>query len=358
MRIACASIAILAVASCGKPDDGKPAVSGVPASPAQEVAAADGYGEQSDRVNAVAFWSHPSVNFESLIIAATDSGTRAYQIESGDLVAETDAPAAAISVFYFGSGPSARGFALTKENDAYRLYEIGNGSPGLTPVALQGGAAAGDGFCAGAGALYEISANALSVREIALTAGGASIAQPRAVADVAGSACHVDVRTGDVIVIGLDGAIRRVNPSTGESSGIAFASGEPDASALFLMTGPEPERAPGGVVLTLDAASGVVSLYDLLDGRALGAVRIKATFDLDAVATATTVAAGFGNYGGVYRDGALAIVTAGDGAPVRLAPWNGVADALKLPLGENVDPRAPQAAREEESLISIDLEHP
>ena len=359
MRIALALFTVAALAACER--TGAPKTEESPAAPIadiREVAAADGYGEPGEKVNAVAVWSHPSVNFESLVLAASDAGVKAYRFEDGGLVATSETGASAIAIFYLGSGRTAQGYALTREEGAYGLYAVDNEAPALARLQAVGDAPGGEGFCASGGVIYEVGGGALNWRDISLLAGGATIGEARKIADTSGGACHVDERTGDVIIVSDDGGIKRINPTTGESFGLAFAAADPDASAAFLMTTPEPENAAGGAVLTLDGKSGVVSLYDLTDGHALGAVRIKSTYDLDAVASATTIAAGYGNYGGVYRDGALIVVTANDGPPIRIAPWAGVLDALSLPLGEVVDPRAPQAAEDDDGFLSIELEQP
>ena len=360
MRLTAALIplAVLALAACGRGTRTEPA----PPAPVdvREVAAADGYGTSGESVRAVAFWSHPSVNFQSLVIAATDQGLRAYNIETGDLIASANAPADDIKITYIGTGPKAEAYAVTRNGDAYEVYSIANDATTLSPLASTGAKAGAGAFCVSGGVLYEAGADKLVARDISILTGGVVISDAREIASLPGAAaCHVDDRTGDVVTISSDGAIKRIDPKTGESFGLAFVAGpRPGPSALFPMMTPEPGNANGGAIAVLDEASGVISLFDLIDGHALGAVRIKATFDLDAVASATTIAAGYGNYGSVYRDGVLAVVTAGDGAPIRLAPWNGVLAALNLTLGENVDPRSPQAEELKERVIDIEFKQP
>lgn len=360
MRLTFAALALLAVAACGRFKKEEPAAPAAPAIEVKEVAAADGFGDPADEVRAVAFWSHPSVNFQSLLLAATDKGLSAYSIETGEAVAAAEGVFSDLSVFYLGGGAAAQGFALARSQDAYSILSIANDAPALSPLAVTGAKPGADAYCMSNGVLYEAGNGKLAARDIAIMTGGAVISDARIVADAPGiAACHVDDRSGDVITISEDGAVKRVDPKTGESFGLAFIDGgKADESALFLMTTAEPENAPGGALAVLDGASGVVTLFDIRDGHMLGAVRIKSTFDLDAVAAAKTIAAGYGNYGGVYRDGALAVVTSGDGAPIRLAPWNGVLDALKLTLGENVDPREPQPAAADELLIDIEFAQP
>lgn len=355
MRSISVVLALLAVSAC---DDARKTAPAAPAIEVREVAAADGYGAAGETVNAVAFWSHPSVNFQSLVIAASEGGVKGYNIESGEEVASAPGGATDLAVFYLGAGATAQGYAIARVGDAYAVYAIANDAPALAPLAVTGPAPGADAFCVSGGNLYEAGGDRLSVRDIAVLTGGAVIGEARTIAEAPGVvACHVDDRSGDIITVSKDGAIRRVDPLTGESFGLAYVD-RAVASALFLMTTKEPENASGGALAALDGASGVISLFDLADGHALGAVRLKSTFDLDAVASAKTIAAGYGNYGGVYRDGALAVVTAGGGAPIRLVPWNGVLDTLALTPGENVDPRTPQPEAEDERVIDIELTQP
>ncbi|MEK7265115.1 MAG: hypothetical protein AAB227_03350 [Pseudomonadota bacterium] len=358
MRMISAILVLLALSACDRTRTADPSPPAAPAVEVREVAAADGYGQNGDDVNSVAFWSHPSVNFQSLLIAATGDGVKAFNIESGEEVASAPGPVTNLAVFYLGEGEIAQGYAIARAGDAYAVYAVANDAPALAPLIVTGAAPGADAFCISGGVLYEAGRDQLAAREIAVLTGGVVLSDARKVAAAPGvTSCHVDDRTGEVITIGKDGAIKRVDPSTGESFGLAFVDAA-TASALFLMTTPEPDNAAGGVIAVLTGASGVISLYDQTDGHALGAVRVKSTFDLDAVATAKTIAAGYGNYGGIYRDGALAVVTAGKGAPIRLVPWTGILDALKLTPGENVDPRTPQPVTETERVIDIEFAQP
>jgi hypothetical protein len=361
MRSAALVLSFLALAACGGPKSEAPPAAPAAAIDVREVAAADGYGEAGETVTAVAFWSHPSVNFQGLILASTATGLKAFNIETGAVAASSEGNAAdALAVAYSGTGPQAQGYAVMQAAGAYAFYAIGNDTPSLTPLTATNTAAGAPAFCVSGARLYEAGNDKLSARDLSLSPESVSIGDARVVAEVDGViACHVDDRSGDVITISRDGAIKRVTPSSGEAFGLTLVNDlKPGASALFLMTTAEPENEPGGAVAVLDGPNGVIRLFDLIDGHALGAVRIKATFDLDAVVSAKTIAAGYANYGGVYRDGALAVVTQGDGAPIRLAPWNGVLAALNLPIEENVNPRDPHPAGKVEDVLSIDIKQP
>jgi len=361
MRLTFLGFSFLALAACGGPKSDAPDAAPAPVIDAKEVAAADGYGAPGEKVSAVAFWSHPSVNFQGMLLASTNTGLKAFNIETGDVVATGDGPAAALlAVAYSGTGRAAQGYAVTESGGAYQVYAIGNEAPSLTPLPANNSAAGAASFCVSGTELYEAGHDQLAVRDISLTAQSATISDARTLASVSGIvACHVDDRSGDVITVSKDGAIKRITPSTGEAFGLTLVDGlKADASALFLTTTTAPEGEPGGAIAVLDGKNAVIRLFDLVDGHALGAVRIKATFDLDAIISARTISAGYANYGGVYRDGALAVVTEGDGAPIRLAPWNGVLAALSLPLGETVNPRDPHPAAKDDGVLSIEFQQP
>ncbi len=360
MRLIPALIALFALAACDRAAKERPATAPVDA---REVAAADAYGEAGDIVNAVAFWSHPSVNFEGLVIAATDEGLKAFSIETGEVVAAFDGvDADGLVVFYSGNGATAKGYVAAASAQGYRIFAIDNATRTLTPLGAPFSAPASAGFCiarqGAAFTLYEPAAGKITARTLRVSDQGVLASDPVDFVQVENvDACHADDRTGDVIAVSGDGTLRRITAG-GESFGLSMVEGlTAEASAIALNALPG-HAIDGGQVALLDAGAGIIRLFGLADGRALGAVRVKETFDLEAVASAATIAIGHANYGGVYRDGALAVVTAGDGAPIRLVPWNGVLDALELPLGAPIDPRWPQVEGDDDDFLSIELKQP
>jgi hypothetical protein len=71
----------------------------------------------------------------------------------------------------------------------------------------------------------------------------------------------------------------------------------------------------------------------------LNAIEIKASFDVEGVASASALGVGSGNFGAAYRDGVLALATSGDAPSLRLAPYNSVMEALGVKIGPSRDPR-------------------
>ena len=360
MRLAVPLALAALITACERKPEEPIAVPEAPAA-AAEVAAADSYGAPGAGVADVAFWSHPSVAFESLLIAATAEKVTAYAIETGAAAFEIPGGAGEIEVFYAGEGAVAKGYILTASDEAYRLYTIHKDGRGFDPVALANAGSPAKVICAGGGAapaIYEAAGGKLSARSLAIVARGAELGGPRAIADIeAAIGCDVDPLTDEIVTVSGDGAIRRVDPASGAVLGIALPQDLAPSASSLAVSRSEGGEAQGQVAL-LDGASGAVSLFDAKDGHALGSIRVKATFDLAAVESASRIVAGSANYGGVYRDGALAVVTSGGGAPVRLVPWNGVMGALSLPVGAAIDPRAPAGAAPEDAVISIELIEP
>lgn len=327
--------------------------------PAAEVSAADSYGAPGEEVNDVAFWSHPSVAFESLVLTVDDAVIEAFAVETGDRTFSIPGGADTIEVFY--AGKSSPGYLIAAGDGAYRLFTFAADGKSAAPHGFFDAAADRPVFCIKGGAepvLYEIAGGEVSSRALTVTSSPAVLGGPVRVAGADGAiACHVDPLTDNVVVVSGDGAIRRIDTGTGTVFGIALpAEISPADSALAV--GRAESGEPAVHVALLEGQTGSIRLFDASDGHAVGTVRVKATFDLAAVETASRIEIGSANYGGVYRDGALAVVTSGDGAPVRLVPWNGVMGALSLPVPAAPNPRSPKGEPPEEAVISIEVIEP
>ncbi len=324
-----------------------------------EVAAADAFGASGDEVNDVAFWTHPSVAFESLVLTVNDAGVEAFAVETGERLFSVSGGADAIEVFY--AEGSSLGYLVAAGDGAYRMFAIAADGKSASPLALFDASAEQPRFCIKGGAqpaLYEIAGGTITSRALKIAAGAAQLAAPIRLADAAGAtACHVDPLSDNVIVISGDGAIKRIDAATGTIFGVALLA-DLSPTSTGLAVGRTETGDPVVHVALLDGRAGAISLFDASDGHPLGAVRVKATFDLDAVEAATRIEIGSANFGGVYRDGALAVVTSGDGAPVRLVPWNGVMGALSLPVPAVPNPRMPKGEPAEDRVISIEVVEP
>ncbi len=365
------------LAACNRANDGTgdgPADAIAPPSvEIREVAAADGYGKEGDVVKDVAFWAHPNVNFAGLVLAATDTGLATYNIEFGEPGASAEFEnAKAVDVAYVGAGATARGFAIVEEDGGdLRFYEIDNTSMALWLRPSLVIAGSGDGFCAGPAGVSGGGEADFTIHRLAgerMVSHGVRVSEA-GVSSVASTAtalpgetrhCAVDVRSGAVYAIDTGGALFVIDapgatPRKIAETGITDAK---DIAAFAMASASESDTPCCTRLAVLSPEDAVVYLFDGADGHALGAVQVKATFDLAAITSATALGAGAGNFGGVFRDGVMALAT-DVGAPIRLVAWNGVIDATELELGEGVSARPAQPVEEEDfSVISIEVIEP
>lgn len=358
-----------ALAACGSPKD----AATTPAAPAAvtgEVFASDEYGAFDAEIADIAFWTHPSLPFQGLVIASTTSGVAAFNIEDGAEVARLDAaPADGLEVVYAGTGASARGVLIVGETagKAYRFFAIDNDARSLTPLPASGAEnAGGAAFCAGPdrdGALRLVELRGRSVGLAALTVEDAGVAVGEATTRTAPEetvACVVDPLDGAVYLAGKSGAIFRMSAS-GDIDADRFAMLKLGnvASIGLALNGLVEGGATGeccGEIAILDAADATIHLVDRDDGKVLGAVRITSSFDVEAVVSTTAMGVGYGNFGGIYRAGVLALATDGEHPTLRLAPLNGAMDAISAPLGPTAEPRGLASQPEAEDAPVIDVE--
>lgn len=357
------------LAACGRKEETAPPAASEPA-PSGEVVAADEYGPLGAPVADIAFWTHPSLSFRGLVLVATSNGVAAFNIEDGAEVARIDGiEAGGIDVVYAGSGAAARGLAIVHDRGAgaFRVFEINNETRSLAPLAASGAAGSrASAFCAGPqreGAPLLIELNGKNVTSYSL-----DIRQDDVGFDPSGArrapeeivACAVDPLDGTVFLAGISGAVFRMS-ADGAIAKPPFAKLQiEDPKAIGLALGGLIEGGPTeeccGEIAVLDAADAGIHVLDHDDGSAIGTVRITSSFDVEGVSTATAMGVGYGNFGGIYRDGVVALATDGEKPAVRLVPLNGVMDALSAPMGPTAEPRALSPKPEEEDGLIIDVD--
>ncbi|MEX0644166.1 MAG: hypothetical protein WD076_02575, partial [Parvularculaceae bacterium] len=358
---------IFASTACGQKADPAAPV-GVPPIVA-EVQAADQFGAFDAPIKGLAFWAHPTLPYNGMLIAASEKGLVAFNMEDGEEVSRADGvPATGVSVSYTGAGAAAQGFAAVSMAGVdggpgdIGFFAIDNATRGLTSLSSQrvGGGKDDQGFCLGrneAGdrlVLHRMRAKGWSSQTI----GGDSSAETKSasfrggfvacVADDVDRAVFAVTAAGDIYRIGADGAVGK---SPLARSGVSNPAGIGLSLSGLVDGGPTEECC--GYLYVLNGADASVHVFDRDDGRAVGAIKLAASFDVDGVSVATTLGVGQGNFGAVYRDGALALATNGAAPHVRLAPLNAVMSALSAPLGAPITLRALGGQDEEEPVLDI-----
>jgi hypothetical protein len=361
-RLALAAAAAALLAACGvrKAPEETPGQAPAAAPAASvEVAAIDEFGPLAGEVADLAFWIHPQVPFNSLVIAATTAGLFAFNIEDGAPVAQSEGFAAqGVALYYHGvftpdagaSASRARAVLLAADDAfALRAFAIDNESRAFTPLATPGAPPAGAAICAGPQArlparLAVIDGAALRLHDVQLRDDALAFAPAGIVALPArGVACAIDPADGALYTLLETGdVLRRLETAEGVVENV-FAAGAARPADIALARNAAPEGADDdaccGEILVFDRAGATVRVFDMRDGGALGAFRLKSSFDVAGVAAATAFGAGGGNFGAVYRDGVVALATDGAAPALRLTPLNGVMEALGRPVGAARDPR-------------------
>lgn len=372
MRHCTIFIAILAVtlAGCGNRDQNteqQEQETSAPAFTAEKkfVAATDEYGLGLSDVTSIAFWSHPKIVFNSLVIAGHGDGITLFNIEDGATVSSVEGfRVTDLEVGYIGKGAAAIGYlavATDDENDPVRFYQISNADRSLQLLSTIFVAAADENakICLGSNktdglALGRSRPQGTTILPLTFSTAGVSSSDGFSSTSKTLD-CAFD-ENGAIYAVDTDG-----NIVTLKQGGVSTLIGNavPNPTTIAVSTKENEAGNNQSRLIVLDDA-GRAHLFDANDGHAVGAIGMRDTFDITALESVTSLAVGQGNYGGIYRDGALAFVD-GDatGAPIKLAPWGGVIRELDLSLGTTVNPRGQVPVLEEdEAVISIDLVQP
>ena len=364
---------ILLAAACAKEneDPAEPTTQSTPASDvtAQPVIASDELGGFEQAINGIAFWTHPTLAFSSVMAVSTESGLKSFDIETGEEVASVDGiNPAGVSIGYDGIGPSAKGIAALYDTSEaqFRFYSIDNETRAFQLLqSLLISQETVTGFCLGKQsdgpglALHSLSEGRMISADLNISPAGVSASQSSSI-DIPGRFvdCVVDDLDGAVFALNTDGEVFRFVEGAPSTAPFAISNAiEPKAIGLSLSGLVEggPTDACCGQLAVLDQSNAHISLFDRDDGHALGVVTISASYDVDGVSAAMAMGLGYGNFGATYRDGVLVLATDGqDGQVLRLTPWNSVLIAVEQPLGEVANPRNLAPQTEEDGAV-IDL---
>ncbi|MEM9168787.1 MAG: hypothetical protein AAGC56_03960 [Pseudomonadota bacterium] len=323
-------------------------------------------------ISGAAFWSHPGVPFNGLVVAVDAGGIKAFNVEDGAPVSAVDEPGLdGVAVGYLGVGAPAAGYAVSRRpaTGDFAVFAIDNATRALTARASSIGAGGPvDAFCLGrdgapdAGlALHAFGDGTLTTYGLAEGSDGlaatATFTRPAPAGVVS---CAVDDADGGIFALDGTGAVVRFDASGEAAEPFATTPAARPSGLAVALNGLVPGGDTGqccGQVLVLDGADGVLHVYDRETGAAVGAARIDPSFDVAAVEAASGLGVGYGNYGGALRDGAVAHVTTDDdGAPaLKLTPYAGVLNAIDLAYGAPAKPRGTPADDDAEEGFAIDL---
>ncbi len=356
-----ASAVFLAATACGDRTDTPGVATERQAPDPVGVIVSDALPDLSAAPTGIDFWIHPNVAFNSLIVVASADGLASYNVENGSEVSRVPGVSlSGVAVSYIGFGPLAAGVvaAFDETEGAFQFYGVDNVSRLFLP--LSGGPSirgAVRGFCMGRAAnsadptLFVVQRGEMKIFNVAPAMDGdsAGIAinseTGTPIPDTA-TACAVDT-AGVVYVLTISGKVYRVDNDSAFEAPFALAFTDNAGDITFLGSTPaDGHSSASGQIAILDGETGIIELFDAADGHVLGAVRIDAGDDIEAVTRATAMGASAANLGGLYRDGVIALGTPDEAPSVRLIPTNGVANALSVTSLPPANPRGAAAAPE------------
>ncbi len=319
----------------------------------------------------IAFWRHPNVSFNSMMIVASEDGIVSYNIEDGNEVGRIDdVNAKGVAVSYLGFGAPAAGVLAYYDADesAFRFYGVDNNSRAFLPV--DGAPSVRNpvrGFCFGraegaaAPALFAVQRGKISIFNFEAGADGL-VAAGETTLDAPDSAqsCAVDI-DGIVLVSTQDGKIYRLAGEESFSAPFASAPAK-DAGEITVIAGEivpangeeEAEDADptySGQIVLLDREDGTLYVFDRADGTPLGAVSPVGTDEITAPEAVTVMGASGANLGALYRNGVIALGAGVEAPSILLLPVNGVMNALSLPESNPINPRGELPEVEDNGLL-------
>ena len=358
-----AALSFLALAACGDRQE-TPQSQETPQAEPKTVLPTDDLSGFTSPATGLAFWVHPNVSFNSLLIVAGEAGVASYNIENGDEVSRAAGRnLRGAEVSYFGFGPQAAGFAAAydTEENAMAFFGIDNNTRAFSPLlADETFVGAMRAFCMGRASssaspsLFIIQREKIRVLNLESRLDGigveseANIPAPDDLID-----CAVD-QNGVLIVLDEDGDVFRLDSAQSFNAPFAVTgvrNGRLEIAAKKASTD-DPDTDTGHMVV-LDPVNGQLHLFALADGHAQGSLFVAATDEIEAVEAASVVTVTGGNLGAVYRNGAIALGVEGEtSSSVRIVPFNGAINALTIESGEPANPRG-EIAEPEDNGISI-----
>ncbi|MEM6414840.1 MAG: hypothetical protein AAF720_09330 [Pseudomonadota bacterium] len=378
---------------------------------ATSVVIADVIPLKDKRVSDIDYWVHPTLPFNSLIITASDDGLKAFDFEYFSEVStiKSDASLASIHVVYQlyrdnasgarnDSPSNVQAYAVTSNQSgpAINFYEIDNTSrqfkafgslnvPDIKNI---------DKVCGGniendALALFVISDDKFIALDLEKNSVDKFIIKiMESVSHRNGVDCTVDPSSARVwtaskdggIFLFSDGRLNRIHQTDYSIMALDLTPRAPldNEPSFAVLDEPSVQKASltsgsntAGVLISVAHDNGLITLISP-DGDSRGRYRFSGSFDYVDHTASTAFGMGFGNFGAVYRGGAVAVAGPGpaytenglndpsgrsvdnsSASYVRIVPWNSVLSALSLPVEFPLNPRAPYPIEEDDGVLNI-----
>ncbi len=317
--------------------------------------------------NGIAFWSHPDIPFHGLVIAATPKGVFSHTLEGDEQLEDQTGSAASINakgaaLAYFPKDDKSLNAKATavfstfdENNQAFRFFTIDNASREFSENILS--IPYSDNFtqfCLSSNSaknaidIYILDQSKLTIHTLAKLPDGGFDLGEKEVRQIP------DLQSCAVAPITKNGSVQNVYGITKAGNIVRLPSGDVVANteimnghlAIF-SSKKDPENPLSGSTIVnqffvLDEESAKIHILDSDSGALLGIISLEDYDEVKGVTGASSIAAGSGNFGGLYRAGALALAssTDNDQPAIRLTPFLAIARTLNLEVGTPVSLRS------------------
>ncbi len=349
------------LAGCGKDSGSAPTESEVPLVDADiaEVPATDQLGSFQSPVSGLAFWQHPSAAHESGLFAANGAAGLFLLDFEGNQLAKIDGTFDhGVDVTYFNQGEQAVVIAWDSATDTFRAFGFDEEVPPLIELDLTGfpEKIAGN-FCLGREGgqshflmVNQVQEDIISGNSYKIKKDGgalqATIISSQSYAPF--TDCVRDDKSGETILGRPPEEVLTQNTLQYTAKNAALLK-TPSLSGVHF--------SEEGLHLIAASSEGLFSVVKFRDSLP-NQFRVSSFDTASDVESVSTIAIGYGNYGGIYRDGVIAILEGEKSGALKLAPWNAVANAFGFKTGNPVSERSLLTAEEENKAPAptIDLD--
>jgi hypothetical protein len=288
--------------------------------PEPRVAISDVLGTFEGRVTGLAVWEHPSLSFESAILAANgEAGLAVVPIDSEvALTAVEGVFDGSVAVGYPGFGET---LVAAASGDDILVFEVGEDRAFDLVGEIEEAGGGDAALCMVGSTLLRAATTGVTVYALDVEAG--DLAAERTDLDVTGTACAATedrffLKTGATTVVSLGAG------GGGQEADIQI-SGEDWANLGAIAA--IAEEAGRGTLIAVTESGSLVGVPYPFEGTEPSASVTPTRAGQEDSGVVQAMAAGSGNFGSVYRDGVVALVD-GEGQ-LKLMPWAGLSRALK-----------------------------
>ncbi|MCI5043395.1 MAG: hypothetical protein MRY72_01755 [Aquisalinus sp.] len=323
-------------------------------------------------VSGLALWEHPEVIFESLVLAANgEAGIIAVNFEQEGVATLPGNFDSGLTLSYLPNGETSAGIIAAYDESTALLRFVGLDTG---PVSFFEWDVTGETaqlstlrpLCFGKSesdnslGLFALDTAGVLYRSfVSLEDGKLRITQSTSLGRDNVTTCASNDVSGETYFLSADGTVETAN-AFAESVSFSSFTDLPGGEAIELSTALRADN--NGYLLAMvssEVASGpyVIYAYALSDAQAAGQFTLGEFSDITAVETISAFTADASNFGGLYREGAIAIVEGNDTFVLKLASWSAVSNILGLPETDRLDRRdigiQPASDEGEELLLQL-----